>query len=92
MKLAIFLTLNFLINTHVSAQENKDPLYNDLMAKHLQSGQLNDQESQKQIFQNSKDQKWKKKFNRQVRGVASQLKKETNTIQFVNPAIEISVK
>ena len=92
-KLIIFLFI-FLgsISSFAIEENSTDQLYNEMLEKHIESGQINQTESLNQTHQYTKDKKWQKQFNQQVRGVASKLKKSQDRIELVNPAIEISVK
>ncbi len=71
----------------------QDSFYNDLLERHESAGQMSQAGLQKQKHNYNKGKAWQKKFNNQVRGVASSLLgTPRKIIQLNNEVIEISVK
>jgi hypothetical protein len=72
--------------------QDTEKLYQQVLAKHLSEGQLNEEELATQRFEYANNKNWNKEFQSQVRGVSSTISKPKYILKLKNPIIEISVK
>ncbi len=90
MKIMTILILTFL--SFQAFSQESDELYQQLLNKHLEQGQLNRQEFKSQEFQYANQKSLSDEFKEQVRGVASTFQSRKEIIKLKNPVIEIPVE
>jgi hypothetical protein len=69
-----------------------DRLHEQLLNRHLRSGQLNSKELKEQKYQLKKSKPFQKTFSKAVRGVASKIQDNRKVLNITNPVIEIMAK
>ncbi len=85
----------FVLLTVLSIQafgESTEEIYDRMLDEHTQNGHLSEESAQNLKYKFRQNQTIQKDLNKQVRGIASTMKKNSQIMQFKNPDIEIPVK
>ena len=69
-----------------------DTEYNQLLDRHAKAGHLTESQAESEKFKYANNKRWQGNLTKQVRGVASSFKENSDIINFKNPTIEISSK